>query len=85
MAVKKERKKTECPVSREEFNKESKIVKITIGDTTLLAEPKEFSSGSIGWYCNQKVVVELGGKQVKCQAGINLTIIGSKDLPVPPK
>ena len=77
-----ERKKTECNISRKDFEEHAKILKIYIGDSMLPAEPKEFSSGSIGWYVNGKVLVEVNGIQVKCQVGINLTIVGSKDLPV---
>ncbi|HKB39774.1 MAG TPA: hypothetical protein VKD72_25280, partial [Gemmataceae bacterium] len=42
---------------------------------------KEFSTGSLGWYLNGKTVVEINGVRVPVQIGLNLTIIGSKELP----
>jgi hypothetical protein len=42
---------------------------------------KEFSTGSLGWYLNGKVSVEIDGRPVAVQIGMNLTIVGSKELP----
>jgi hypothetical protein len=47
----------------------------------LLADVKEFSTGSLGWYLNGKTTIEVGGKPVTVQIGMNLTIVGSKELP----
>ncbi len=47
----------------------------------MMAEVKEFSTGSLGWYLNGKTMIDVGGKQVSVQIGMNLTIVGSKDLP----
>ena len=45
----------------------------------LTAEPKEFSTGSFGWYLSGKATVMVDGKPVQVQVGANLTIIGSKE------
>jgi hypothetical protein len=74
-------KKTSCPVTREQFRTGAKAVPISIGGTTMLAEPKEFSTGSLGWYLNGKVVIEIDGTPVSVQVGLNLTVVGSKELP----
>ena len=53
----------------------------TIGSVPLMAYVKEFSTGSLGWYLNGKTSIDVGGKPVSVQIGMNLTIVGSKDLP----
>jgi hypothetical protein len=74
-------KKTNCPVSRSEFRTNAKPVTVTIGDQRLVAEVKEFSTGSLGWYLNGKTTIDVGGTPVSVQIGLNLTIVGSKELP----
>lgn len=70
-----------CPVTRVEFRQEAQPLKIEVNGVPMIAEVKEFSTGSLGWYLNSKSVVEVGGKQVTVQIGMNITVIGSKDLP----
>ena len=70
-----------CPVTRVEFRKEAQPLKVEVNGIPMIAEVKEFSTGSLGWYLNSKSVVDLGGKQVTVQIGMNITLIGSKDLP----
>ncbi len=74
-------KKTNCPVSRSDFRANAKAVTVTIGDQRLVAEVKEFSTGSLGWYLNGKTTIDVGGTPVSVQIGLNLTIVGSKELP----
>jgi hypothetical protein len=74
-------KKTSCPISRAEFRSGAKPVTVTIGGVPLVAEVKEFSTGSFGWYLNGKTSIEVNGKPVPVQIGMNLTIVGSKELP----
>ena len=73
--------KTTCSVSRSEFKANAKAVPVKIGEVPLLAEVKEFSTGSLGWYLNGKTVIDVGGTPVSVQIGLNLTIVGSKELP----
>ncbi len=73
-----------CPVTREEFRGKAKAVSVTIGGVPLVAEMKEFSTGSLGWYLNGKTTVVVDGKTVPVQIGLNLTIVGSKELPKDP-
>lgn len=56
-------------------------LKISINGQDMLAEVKSFSTGSFGWYLNGKTVIEIDGTPVQVQLGLNLTIIGSKELP----
>ena len=74
-------KKTSCPITREQFREGAKAVSVVIAGSTMLAEPKEFSTGSLGWYLNGKTVIEINGVAVSVQIGMNLTIVGSKELP----
>jgi hypothetical protein len=74
-------KKTSCSISRSEFRAHAKPVPVTIAGIPLLAEVKEFSTGSLGWYLNGKTTIEINGQPVSVQIGLNLTIVGSKELP----
>lgn len=73
-------KKTSCPITREQFDN-AKPITVQIGDQKLIADPKSFSTGSLGWYLNAKIIVEVDGIPVSAQVGMNLTIVGSKELP----
>jgi hypothetical protein len=73
-------KKTACPITRNEFRAAAKPVAVTIAGTPLTAPVKEFSTGSLGWYLNGKTTIEIDGKPVSVQIGLNLTIVGSKEL-----
>lgn len=74
-------KKTSCPITRDEFRNGAEPVEVKIGEQTFTAEVKEFSTGSLGWYLNAKATLTVGGKRVPVQIGLNLTIVGSKELP----
>lgn len=71
----------ECPITREQFRAAAKGIPIQINGVPLLAEAKEFSTGSFGWYLNGKLALDVGGTPVQVQIGLNLTIVGSKNLP----
>lgn len=74
-------KKTPCPITRAQFREAAKAVKLTLLDWPFWAGVKEFSTGSLGWYANEKGKVEVGGVPVKVQIGLSITIVGSKELP----
>ena len=73
--------KTACPVTRAQFTEKAEPVRITINGNEMLAEVKQFSTGSFGWYLNGKTTVMVDGKAVSVQIGMNLTIVGSKEAP----
>lgn len=73
--------KSGCPVSRAEFLRDAQPVEVTINGIPMTAEVKEFSTGSLGWYLNGKSSIKVGEKSVSVQIGMNLTIVGSKELP----
>jgi hypothetical protein len=73
--------KTTCPISRREFVGHAKAIPVKINEVPMQAEVKEFSTGSLGWYLNGKMTIDVGGKMVSVQIGLNMTIVGSKELP----
>lgn len=74
-------KHTACPVSRDEFRAAARALTITIDGRSYTADPREFSTGSLGWNVNGKMTLDVGGKLVTVQIGLNLTVVGSKELP----
>ncbi len=73
--------KTTCPVTRSQFRTKAKPVTVVINGIPLIAEVKEFSTGSLGWYLNGKTAIDVDGTPVSVQIGMNLTVVGSKELP----
>ncbi len=73
--------KTTCPVSRKQFVEGAKAIEVVVNGIPLIAEVKEFSTGSLGWYLNGKTSIKIGDTPVSVQIGMNLTIVGSKELP----
>lgn len=59
---------------------------VTIAGIPLTAGRKEFApgpghQGSLGWFANGKVDVEIDGQLVPCQVGLNIIVPHSKELP----
>lgn len=73
-------KKTVCPVTREQFAEEARPLMANVGGTPIGVPVKEFSTGSLGWYQQGKITIDLGGVPVVCQCAISLQIVGSKEL-----
>lgn len=72
--------KTTCPISRADFLAKAEPIKIELNGYPLTAEPREFSTGSFGWYFNGKAPVTVDGKTLSIQVGMNLIVVGSKDV-----
>jgi hypothetical protein len=72
--------KTTCPITRAQFT-HAKPVEVVVNGVPMTAEVKEFSTGSLGWYLNGKMTIKIGDTPVSVQIGMNMTIVGSKDLP----
>lgn len=73
-------KKTVCPITRDQFDA-AKPVTVVVNGVEMTAPPKRFSTGSLGWYLNGKTTIDVNGVAVPVQIGMNLTIVGSKELP----
>ena len=78
----KERKKTECPLTKEQFMEAAKPVTLTIeqggSKVQMTLGLKEFSSGSYGWFGNDKLTLVVGETACKIQPSISLVLVGSK-------
>jgi len=70
---------TKCPITRQEFRENAKPIEVVINGVKILAMPKEFGTGSLGWMLD-KVMIPVGDKACKVQVG-TLTIVNSKELP----
>lgn len=73
-----QKKRTKCPVPLDLFLENAKPLKVVIGDNAAVASPKEFSTGSYGWYTSVKGIVDIGGIPCSVQIGLNVTLVGSK-------
>lgn len=64
---------------RAAFLREALAQSVVIGGVNgIVAEKREFSTGSVGWNGNGKVTLMVDGKPVRCQVSLNVTVIGSK-------
>ena len=70
----------ECKVTRQQFRSDAQPVQVILNGVPLQAFPKEFKTGSLGWFVNGKMSVTVGGVPVTVQVGVNLTIVGSKEV-----
>jgi hypothetical protein len=73
--------KAACPIDRATFRSHAKPISVAIDGVAMAAIVKEFSTGSLGWNVNGKTTVNVNGTSVAVQVGLNLTIVGSKELP----
>jgi hypothetical protein len=71
--------KSTCPISRTTFVEKSEPIRVVINGQEMLAEVKEFSTGSFGWNLNGKTVITIEGKPLSVQIGMNMTVVGSKE------
>ena len=71
--------KSPCPISKTQFLEKAEAVKVTINGQEVIADRREFSTGSFGWYHNGKVTITVDGKPMSVQVGLNLTVVGSKE------
>jgi hypothetical protein len=66
-------------MAKSEFLTQAVALPVSIADQPHAADPKRFSTGSVGWNINGKVTVMVNGQPVRCQCSMNLTAIGSKE------
>lgn len=77
-------KKT-CPIGRKQFLDSGQSLILGVGTDPkhlefVTAEPREFSSGSVGYYFTTKVTILIDGVPTDFQIGCNATAIGSKEV-----
>ena len=71
--------KSPCPLSKTQFIDKAEPVKVVVNGQELVADKREFSTGSFGWYYNGKINITVDGKPLSVQVGLNLTVVGSKE------
>ena len=71
--------KSASPVTRTQFLEKAEPVRINVNGQDIVADKREFSTGSFGWYYNGKINITVDGKPLSVQVGLNLTVVGSKD------
>ncbi len=75
-------RKTVCPITRERFRaKAPGILQCQVGGSPVLVELKEFSTGSLGYYSQGKITLEIDGVRISSQCAISIQLVGSKELP----
>mmetsp|Transcript_5503 Transcript_5503/g.7675 ORF Transcript_5503/g.7675 Transcript_5503/m.7675 type:complete len:191 (+) Transcript_5503:3-575(+) len=62
-----------------EFFRDAENIEINLHGNKMIGRPRSFASENLGWYLGGKIQIPIGGKLVWCQAGINITIPGSKE------
>lgn len=76
-----ETKKRVCPIDLDTFADEAKPLMVQVSGQVMTAVVKApFSTGSFGWNANGKMTIMVGDTPVEVQVGLNLTVIGSKEL-----
>ncbi len=73
--------KTTCPVSRATYLDKAPAIEVMIDGNKFVAGPREFSTGSLGYNVSGKYTATVDGKVVTYQVGLNVTAVGSKELP----
>lgn len=75
-------KKTKCPIDRRRFEAQAPAaLPVAINGQPMAAGRRTFSTGSLGWHLNDKVVVMIDGEPCKAQVNLSVTLVGSKELP----
>ena len=57
-----------------------KPLNVVIDGVPMTAMVKQFSTGSLGWNISAKFTPIIDGEPVKVQIGLNLTVVGSKEM-----
>jgi hypothetical protein len=70
-------KKNEMQISKGRFLADAKSIIVDIAGNPIVIHPREYKKGSFGWHTAGKVMLDVGGKLLKVQVGIVLTVVGS--------
>lgn len=68
------KKEKQCPTQKQ-LDEARSAITVAVEGQNVIGDKKEFSSGSVGWNSNGKVVID----GLACQVSCNVIIIGSKD------
>lgn len=71
-----------CAVTRKQWADDApQTIVITVNGTTIAAGKRDFSSGSFGFYVNEKIIIMVGDTPVKFQCNLNMTAVNSGNEP----
>lgn len=65
-------------MNKSKFKKDAKPLAVTVNGEFLKAEVKVFKKGTLGWFVQQTIEIQVGGETVEAQVNLNITIPGSK-------
>lgn len=65
-------------ITKSKFLNSGKKITIDIDGNTLTGDPREFSSGNLGWYLTGKIEIALDDQNIWSQVGMSITIPGSQ-------
>ena len=68
--------------TRAYFVARATAIKVFVGGVPMTIKPKAFKTGSLGWHSSTKQQIAVGDTVVWCQVSQQITIIGSKELPL---
>jgi len=68
-----------CPIGRDRFLKNAKPLTLVIDGKQMVIPLKEFSTGSFGWFTNDKFSIEVDGVVLKIQPSISLVVVKSAE------
>ncbi len=68
-----------CAVSRADFRKNAKALNGSVNDTPIAIAPKEFKTGTLGWFANGSTIVMMDGVPVKATFMVQLFIPHSQE------
>src|ERR1044072_6908249 len=71
------------PISRRRFTEAAKAVTAHIEGQQVVMRVNQFSTGSVGWYGNEKITLVVDGDPVRVQINLTATIVRGK-VPRPP-
>merc|ERR1712228_482268 len=66
-------------MTRKAFLEAADAITVQIGENKMKVESRKFSTGSVGFYNQQKIVLNVGGQDLTLQCQINCTVLGSKE------
>lgn len=75
--------KTACPITLAAFLAAAPTVRLTVerpevdAEDRIVAAPRQFSTGNLGLWAQDKVKISVGGQDVKCQFQATITLLGS--------
>ena len=56
-----------CPISKTDFMAKAEPIKVDVAGTMMTAEPRDFATGSFGWYLSGKVSVRMSSLAASSQ------------------